>query len=143
MKIQVVSMLLLALVAAQLIPYGREHSNPPVVSEPQWDNPRTKELFFRLCADCHSNETKWPWYSYYAPVSWLVQSDVDEGREHFNVSMWNAQEKNKGNAAAKEVVEGEMPPLAYMIPRRKIKFTEAERKVFLAGLVATFGSKVD
>lgn len=41
----------------QLVPYGRDHSNPPVVAEPAWDSPQTRELFFRACKDCHSHET--------------------------------------------------------------------------------------
>ncbi len=143
MKSKVAGILIVGLIAAQFIPYGKAHQNPPVVNEPPWDSPRTKELFLRLCADCHSNETRWPWYSNYAPISWLVQSDVDEGREHFNVSMWKAQNKNKGDEAAKEVAEGEMPPLAYMIPRQSIKFTGAEKEELIAGLKATFGSKAD
>jgi hypothetical protein len=66
--------LLVALI--QAVPYGRAHSNPPVVSEPAWDSPRARELAVRACFDCHSNETVWPWYSNIAPVSWLIQSDV-------------------------------------------------------------------
>ena len=58
---------------AQLVPYGRAHTNPPVVREPSWDSPRTRELAVRACFDCHSHETRWPWYSNVAPVSWLVQ----------------------------------------------------------------------
>ena len=44
----------------QLVPYGRAHTNPPVIAEPAWDSPRTRELAARACFDCHSNETKWP-----------------------------------------------------------------------------------
>src|SRR5215204_3715882 len=47
----------------QIIPYGRTHSSPPTISEPVWDSPRTRELAERACFDCHSNETKWPWYA--------------------------------------------------------------------------------
>ena len=92
------------LLVAQLIPYGRVHSNPPVTLEPAWDSAATRELFFRACRDCHSNETVWPWYSHVAPVSWLVTSDVEEGREHFNVSVWD-RPKQDGDEAA-EMVRG-------------------------------------
>ena len=68
----------------QLIPIDR--TNPPVVTQVQWDSPQTQALFKRACADCHSNETVWPWYSYVAPVSWLVAHDVSEGRGRLNVS---------------------------------------------------------
>ena len=73
--------------AIQLVPYGRDHTNPPVLAEPAWDAPRTRELFFQACKDCHSNETVWPGYASLAPMSWLVQHDVEEGREHFNVCL--------------------------------------------------------
>src|SRR6056297_3230811 len=77
----------------QLIPYGRSHTNPPIVLEPDWDSPRTRELAERACFDCHSNETEWPWYSNIAPVSWLVQHDVDEGRHELNFSDWQGGAK--------------------------------------------------
>ena len=61
---------------AQLIPFGRSHTNPVVVKEPTWDSPTTRDLAKRACFDCHSNETVWPWYTNIAPVSWLTQRDV-------------------------------------------------------------------
>ncbi|NVB82954.1 MAG: cytochrome C, partial [Kofleriaceae bacterium] len=64
----------------QLVPYGRARSNPPVASEPAWDSPRTRELAVRACFDCHSNETKWPWYARVAPMSWVLERDVEIGR---------------------------------------------------------------
>ena len=67
-------------VAAQAVPYGRDHTNPAVVAEPSWSDPGVRALAVRACYDCHSNESRWPWYSHVAPVSWLVQSDVVEGR---------------------------------------------------------------
>ncbi len=57
----------------QLVPYGRNHTNPPVIQEPAWDSPQTQELFTRACADCHSNTTVWPWYSNVAPCLAVVQ----------------------------------------------------------------------
>lgn len=42
----------------------------------------------RACRDCHSNETRWPWYSHVAPASWLVIDHVNHGRSHFNYSAW-------------------------------------------------------
>ena len=54
-------------VLLQLVPYGRDHANPPVRQEPAWDAPRTRELAGRACFDCHSNQTLWPWYASVAP----------------------------------------------------------------------------
>jgi hypothetical protein len=61
----------------QFVPYGRDHSNPPVYQEPQWDSPQTQELVSNACYDCHSNETVLPWYSNIAPVSWLIQQRAE------------------------------------------------------------------
>ncbi len=130
-------------VLIQFVPYGRDHTNPEVLSEPRWDSPRTKELFMRACGDCHSNETKWPWYSSIAPVSWLVAYDVHEGREHFNVSMWGVQEENEGDEAAEEVREGEMPPFGYLLAHPEARLDEAEKRELIDGLVRTFGDKKD
>src|SRR5215831_3235209 len=87
-----------ALVLIQLIPFGREHTNPPVTQEPAWDSPGTRELAKRACFDCHSNETVWPWYSRVAPVSWLTQRDVNGGRRHVNFSEWNKPQRHAGHA---------------------------------------------
>ncbi len=130
-------------VLIQFVPYGREHTNPEVVSEPRWDSPRTRELFMHACGDCHSNETKWPWYSGIAPISWLVAYDVDEGREHFNVSMWGVQEENEGEEAAEEVREGEMPPWAYLLAHPEARLDETEKRELIEGLVRTFGDRKD
>ena len=125
----------------QVVPYGRDHTNPPVTGEPAWDSPRTKELFARACADCHGHNTTWPWYSNVAPVSWLVQHDVEEGREHFNVSAWGIQKKNKGDEAAEEVREGEMPPAVYLPAHPEAKLSAEEKEALVKGLVATFGEE--
>ncbi len=132
----------IALAAIQLVPYGRDHSNPPVTGEPKWDSARTSELFGRACKDCHSNNTVWPWYSSVAPVSWLTQFDVSLGRKAFNVSEWGRTTgENEGDKAAGEVREGKMPPFIYLPAHPAAKLT-AEEKVELAnGLAATFGEK--
>ncbi|HMQ34622.1 MAG TPA: heme-binding domain-containing protein [Chloroflexaceae bacterium] len=132
--------LLVLLLAMQLVPYGRDHTNPPVIAEPAWDSPETRALFVRACADCHSNQTVWPWYSNVAPVSWLVAHDVEEGRAKFNVSMWG-QQRNEGDEAAETVREGEMPLKIYLPTHPEARLTPAEREQLIAGLTATFGGE--
>lgn len=130
-----------AIVGIQFIPYGKDHTNLPVMSEPQWDSEQTKELFNRACADCHSNETKYPWYSNVAPVSWLVAHDIEEGREHFNVSLWGIQKKNEGEDAAKEVREGKMPMWIYTLTHPEARLSETEKQALISGLEKTFGTE--
>ena len=128
-------------VAIQFVPYGRDHSNPPVTEEPVWDSAETRELAVRACFDCHSNETEWPWYSNIAPISWLTQHDVDEGREHLNYSEWNRSQE--GEESAETVREGSMPPWVFTLTHPDARLTDAEIAVLEAGLIATFGDEHD
>jgi len=129
-------------VLIQLVPYGRAHTNPPVVQEPQWDSPQTRELMQRACFDCHSNETVWPWYSNIAPVSWLVQRDIDEGRQKLNFSEWGHGEQETDDIL--EVVkEGEMPLPIFLITHPEARFNDLEKQALIEGILATFGSGSD
>jgi hypothetical protein len=127
-------------VAIQLVPYGRDHTNPPVVEEPEWDSPRTRELAVRACFDCHSNETRWPWYAGVAPLSWFIQDHVEEGRSKMNLSRWD-QEWEEAHEAAEEVEEGEMPLSSYLRLHPEARLNDAERKELIAGLQATLGGE--
>jgi hypothetical protein len=64
-------------------------TNPPVTGEPDWDSPETRELMQRACFDCHSNETRWPLYSRFAPMVYTLTDHVKEGREELNFSEWD------------------------------------------------------
>jgi hypothetical protein len=125
----------------QLYPYGHNQANPPVQGEPAWDSPQTRELFDRACADCHSNKTKWVWYSYIAPVSWYIQRDVEGGRANFNVSEWGRAGRNEGDEAAEEVQKGAMPLPIYLRMHPEARLTGAEKQQLIQGLQATFGGK--
>ncbi len=123
--------------AIQLVPYGRDHANPPVVQEPAWDSQQTRVLAAAACFDCHSNETEWPWYSNIAPVSWALQRDVDEGREELNFSEWHLEQE--GDDAAETVRDGSMPPWQYRLTHPEARLSDAETAALEAGLAATFG----
>lgn len=127
-----------ALLVAQLVPYGRDHTNPPVTAEPHWDSPATRTLAQRACFDCHSNETKWPWYSHVAPSSWLLQSHVDEGREELNFSEFQKGFK-EAREAGETVREASMPPRSYLLLHPDARLSAAERQQLASGLDATLG----
>jgi hypothetical protein len=131
------------LLIIQLIPYGRDHSNPPVVHEPAWDSASTRGLVRRACYDCHSNQTVWPWYAGIAPASWLVYNDVVEGREKLNFSDWRAgrREGEKAGEIRKEVEEGEMPPFRYRLAHPEARLTGEEKQLLIKGLTATVNGK--
>ena len=139
-RVSVLGLLALVLLFGliQLVPYGRDHSNPPVQNEPAWNEPRTRELAVRACFDCHSNQAIWPWYSNVAPVSWLVQRDVDEGRSRLNFSEWGGR-RQEVREVAEVVREGEMPPFQYRLLHAAARLSSDEKETLIGGLTATLG----
>lgn len=127
------------LIVAQFVPYGRDHRNPPVIAEPTWNSSTTRALAERACFDCHSNQTHWPWYSHVAPMSWLVQDHVDEGRRELNFSEWG-EASFEADEAAETVREGEMPPRSYLLLHPEARLTDAERDQLARGLDASLVS---
>jgi hypothetical protein len=126
------------LAVMQLVPYGRDHTNPRVVKEPAWDSPQTRELAVRACFDCHSNETKWPWYSNVAPFSWVVQRHVDIGRTVLNFSDWTRTYPLAAQAPS-NVLMGEMPIRSYLWAHPESDLTVEEKDRLARGLELTFG----
>ncbi len=127
-------------VLIQLIPGGRNHDNPPVSKEPEWDSPTTRALAVKACFDCHSNETKWPWYTNVAPFSFFVQGHVDDGRAMLNFSEWDRPQKY-GDEAARAVLEGWMPLDSYLWMHDHAKLTEAEQRELAGGFERMFGMR--
>ena len=134
--------LLGTLLAIQLVPYGRDHTNPPVTGEPTWDAQETRALAKQACFDCHSNETEWPAYASIAPVSWLVQRDVKEGRAVLNFSEWSRPQE-EAKDASEEVLEGDMPPAAYTLVHSHARLNAADRDRLAQGLARTVGVAVE
>jgi len=134
----VIAVILVLALLIQLIPCGRNHTNPAVIAEPKWDGPKTKELAQRTCYDCHSNETAWPWYTNIAPFSWLVQNDVDKGRRALNFSEWDRPQR-RVDEASRIVLEGEMPPGIYLLMHPSARLSPAEVNQLAQGLVNTIG----
>ena len=123
----------------QLVPYGRDHTNPPVTKAIAWDSPRTEELARGACYDCHSNLTDWRWYSNIAPFSWLIYADVKSGRETLNFSEWD-----RPQAEAGDIVEaargGSMPPIQYKPLHAAARLSTSERDELVTGLQKTLAS---
>lgn len=87
------------------------------------------------CYDCHSNQTHYPWYAHVAPVSWLIVSDVDEGRRKLNFSNWSLYDKKhqakKLDAIKEHVEDGEMPVYMYTILHRNAKLSDDQRSAIV------------
>jgi hypothetical protein len=79
--------------------------------------PAVAAIFDRSCNDCHSNKTRWPWYSHVAPVSWLVVDDVDEARQNLNFSEWGRYTQRDVEGMLKQICQevkaGAMPLSIY------------------------------
>ncbi len=128
----------------QLVPYGRSHTNPPVIGEPAWSSPETRQLMVNACFGCHSNEVEWPWYSNVAPISWLVTRHVDEGRDEVNYSEFTV-DRGEAEETIEVIREGSMPPSYYTVfgLHPEARLTEAEIDRLVAGLRLTPGMSED
>jgi hypothetical protein len=98
--------------------------------------PAIQSILQRSCNDCHSDETRWPWYSAVAPVSWWVINDVNQGRRHLNFSRWlppgsgdPAQyTRQRFYAICKSVQAHEMPIAAYTLTHPEAQLSSADIK---------------
>ena len=121
--------------ALQLFNPPRE--NPPVKNDliaAAQPSASVAALLRAACYDCHSRETRWPLYARIAPVSWLIASDVNEGREHLDFSDWPADPARAAKQLDRvnEVVDyREMPPAKYTLLHADARLTEAQRKEIL------------
>ena len=125
---KIFTVLVIALIAMQFVPV--ERSNPSDRSQPATP-PEVERILQRACYDCHSNETRWPWYARVAPLSFLLTSDVREGRKQLNFSTWNRYDERRKTRKLKEIVkevqEGHMPPWYYVPVHREAELSSTER----------------
>ncbi len=90
------------------------------------------QLLEQACFDCHSNQTKYPWYASIQPVGWWLKGHIDEGREHLNFSTWASydaeKQAHKAEESAEEVEEEHMPIKPYLLTHPEAKLSEAQRE---------------
>ncbi len=117
--------------------YRPELTNPPVDPEMTIQAkfqvpPEVDTIIRRSCYDCHSHETKWPWYSNIAPSRWLVASDVEDARGHMNFSNWTYSSLRavaKLDEIALQIDEGEMPLPPYLLMHPSARLSEQEKNI--------------
>ncbi len=130
-KKRILVIAVVVIIAIQFWPVDR--SNPLVVSDIHAPDP-VKQILRAACYDCHSNESRWPWYGYVAPVSWLVADDVHHGRTHVNFSEWESMPSGDRIATMeeiwKEVENNEMPLWMYKLMHSEARLSE-EQKILL------------
>jgi hypothetical protein len=94
--------------------------------------PQVKEILDRSCRDCHSNNTKWPWYTNVAPVSWFIVDDVNQGRERLNLSEWGRMDRDRQDKKLRqicdEVEDSAMPLPSYLRMHPNAKLSEQDKK---------------
>jgi hypothetical protein len=126
--------ILLAFLVAQFIRPDRTNpdSDPAVMIGRQLNvPPAVRTILERSCYDCHSNQTRWPWYSNVAPASWIVTDDVKEGREHLNFSEWGTYTRKRQIARLDMIVsqvdKDEMPMKKYLVLHKNAALSEADK----------------
>jgi len=114
----------------QLVPVKR--TNPPVTSKLQAPA-AVDSLLRRACYDCHSHETRWPWYSHVAPMSWMVIHHVNEGRENLNFSTWPEMDFERQDQDMDDmwtqVRGGHMPLRSYLWIHHDARLNDADMDV--------------
>jgi len=94
-----------------------------------------EQILRTSCYDCHSYETKYPWYAYIAPVSWMVVRHVKQGRNDLNFSEWDnlkARDKIKLlDEIAEEVDEGNMPMPIYTITHGEASLDDDQKQILV------------
>lgn len=114
-----------------------DQTNPKVISSEEFFTVNAapeniKQMSKNACYDCHSNETKYPWYANVAPVSWMLANHRNEGRKHLNFSTWSTRNSNQQQHALEECVEvienGEMPMALYVVNHPEAKLSKIQKK---------------
>lgn len=89
----------------------------------------------RSCFDCHSNETRWPWYSNITPSNFLLVRDVNEGRSRMNFSEWLANKPLRRMSLLEkmydEISDGAMPLPPYLLMHPGAKLSDDDKKLIL------------
>lgn len=97
--------------------------------------PQVKDILARACLDCHSNNTRYPWYANVQPVAWWLADHVNEGKEELNISTFGTyplkRQIKKLKELAKETQEGEMPFTSYQLAHADARLTDAEIQVLV------------
>ncbi len=113
-------------------PVGDENADLLIVTQAPEE---VRELMKNACYDCHSNETVWPWYSYVAPVSFIIAEHVKEGREHLNFSDWVSKDTAEYLSVLKhmkkEIDKNAMPLAGYVKLHSNAKMTDDRKELIL------------
>ncbi|QIG89220.1 heme-binding domain-containing protein [Chryseobacterium sp. POL2] len=135
---KIITVLLVAFIMIQFFPIDK--TNPEI--NPKMDFVNTKQppvaiakILKTSCYDCHSNETRYPWYASIAPSSWFLKKHIDEGRKKLNFSTWATYEPKRQLHKLDENIEmlekDEMPLESYILGHPDAKLTTESKKLLI------------
>jgi len=112
------------------LPHSGIHQQPKAAHQTVWDDPsvtpEVKAILRRSCADCHSDQTRLPWYARVAPVSWLITRDIDHGRQKLDLSNWPVHSHDEAEEIGDAVASGKMPPWDYLLLHQQARLSPKE-----------------
>lgn len=110
-----------------------DRTNPSIKHNMIIEDDNVAELLKIACFDCHSNETNWPWYSYVAPISWLIEEDVNHARKELNFSNFEDYTKkrklHKLEEMKEEMEEGKMPIDSYTFLHSEADLKDSDKQL--------------
>jgi hypothetical protein len=133
------AIVLILLIGAQFL--GADRTNPPSKSgasllAQKSTPPEVRAILERSCRDCHSNDTRWPWYSHVAPISWVLLQHVNAGRDRMNYSTWTSYDSDDQdkflNGMCSLPKKGRMPLPSYLWIHRDARLSDADIKTLCA-----------
>ena len=143
---KIVLILLVILIGIQFIRPDKNIPEPSIdlISKEMNMPEEIEEIVLNSCADCHSDQTAYPWYAEIAPLSWYIASHVNDGKKHLNFTQWANYNKNQKshivNDLEDELTKHKMPLKSYLILHKNATLTELQYQQFLS-YVATLKSE--
>lgn len=139
LKKRLVPAVLIVLLILQFFPKNKNTSEK-LETHPLFENnivpASVLKNFDAACADCHSNHTEYPWYAKIAPISFLIDNHVNEGKKHFNADDWNKYTLKRKNHKLEECIEmmeeGEMPMKGYVLIHKEADLTTEEKQEMIS-----------
>jgi len=130
---------LVALIGIQFVPTSRNQSDiVPVTDFISTNNPpkEVASILRTSCYDCHSNNTKYPWYNKIQPVAWYLEDHVSHGKEEFNFSEFgdysDRRKKSKLKSFISQLEKDKMPLESYTLINRDAKISDSEKELVLS-----------
>lgn len=119
-------------VLMSLLPYG-ERTNPKIDTKLTLQAPKeVTAIFKRSCYDCHSFQTKWPWYSYVFPAAWTIKDHVKNGRKALNFDLWNSYDEQKRRKLKDSIAQKTgvtMPLKEYIMAHKEARITKKDKEI--------------